>query len=82
LFESLEYANILNDVNGDDDDDKTGQDMYFETPEAMYVWRRPPPQLPSYSEDDSEDDDDDEDDVDDANDPYDDDDEGWRANAL
>jgi hypothetical protein len=43
---------------GNDDDDETGQDMYFETPEAMYVKRRPPPRPPqgSVSEDESSDD--------------------------
>jgi hypothetical protein len=64
----------FDDATAGDDDDETGRDMYFETPEAMYVKRRPPPQQEFLPSEDSDDDDD-------ANDPYDDDDdddEGWR----
>jgi segregation and condensation protein B len=62
----------FDDATAGDDDDETGRDLFYETPEAMYVKRAPLPALPS---EDSDDDDDD------ANDPYDDDDdddEGWR----
>lgn len=73
--DSYAYADNLS--MQDDDGDETGRDMFFETPEQMYVKRRPPPQQQDFSPPRADSDDDDED----ANDPYDDDDdddEGWR----
>ena len=66
-----------------DPDDETGQDMYFETAEAMYA-KRPKP-APVYYDDennnvsDDDDDDDEEDDDEEEVAPYNDDEENYRA---
>jgi hypothetical protein len=76
------------DVNGEDpdDDDETGQDMYFETQAQMYPKRRKNPQQVPDDDDDSDSDDSDDDDDEESEDedskeqkvlPHDDDEENY-----